>query len=761
MRRKLFFIGVIFSLLIVAAVTPFSVRAEGDPPPNPEPVKPPWITGINPDPALSTEEQEELTAAGIADLAAGVEVPLLAPAPDYVDLIPQESADPSIDNDPLAVPQLYQDPSDATCGAAALGMALEFLSLNGEGQAPSQAALISDLKNSGLLYETGTGMEELAFLARQHGYQGTSAFHEWTFTQLKDQLGTGTPVVVSLGSNGANQPGHFVTLTGISADGEWVSYNDPILGKQTVLSETFQTLWDLQGNSVLVAQKEPLPAVDNPMLPWMGLFSAMAVLAVMAKNYPLGNEVTSILENIRNLLSNPQRKGLAGKLISGGGSSSAPPSYKWVEKKVPVYGWKNAKITLSRQVPILKRTKIKAGTRVYYEKVPRYRTVRVDAGRWATHKVTKYRNKKYVRYYRTTRVRKTRWVRRGWRFVKQTYYVAKRTPVYGTRKVPYTTAERYWKSKWVTKQVPDGYRSIRKEEPVYEYRMLPTGRTRTEIYTDIERRWMQIGTDVKRELVKLPDPPKIDWKKKEEFLTGSGKGLKSEIVPEEEEPTPTPPYQTLTTTPDQATSTATPLYPTQGSSPIATVEPTPTPYAPTPITTEEIQSTPATTQPPTSSPTSTPSATIDSEILAKWVEEQEPEKNLFDYTRQVCDWIDPGQLDATSGTAIDTEVLLNQATLYCTYGMIAALQPELLPLCGTIPIAAYSCHIYDLVFDLVEQDGYYYENLFKNILPEQPAFSPIDLQQGTPTPYQPTPTETPVTPTPTQIPTTTGTADEE
>ena len=48
MSRKLFFIGVIFALLLAAAATPFSVRAEGDPPPNPEPVKPPWITGINP-----------------------------------------------------------------------------------------------------------------------------------------------------------------------------------------------------------------------------------------------------------------------------------------------------------------------------------------------------------------------------------------------------------------------------------------------------------------------------------------------------------------------------------------------------------------------------------------------------------------------------------------------------------------------------------------------------------------------------------------
>jgi hypothetical protein len=36
--------------------------------------------------------------------------------------------------------------------------------------------------------------------------------------------------------------------------------------------------------------------------------------------------------------------------------------------------------------------------------------------------------------------------------------------------------------------------------------MLPTGRTRTEYYTDTERRWGQIGTEVKWKLEKLPKP---------------------------------------------------------------------------------------------------------------------------------------------------------------------------------------------------------------------------------------------------------------
>ena len=89
------------------------------------------------------------------------------------------------------------------------------------------------------------------------------------------------------------------------------------------------------------------------MLPWMGLFSVMAMLAVMAKQYSLGNEITKKMEDMRTFLSNPHRKGLGGKLISEGGSSSAPKGYKWVPTTVSKYGWKNVTITEKVVVPNL------------------------------------------------------------------------------------------------------------------------------------------------------------------------------------------------------------------------------------------------------------------------------------------------------------------------------------------------------------------------------------------------------------------------
>jgi len=576
MNKKLFFVGVIFLLLVTTAATPFSVRAEGDSPPNPEPVKPPWITGKNPLVSISSNPEEDLTASGIIDTWQGVEVPLLAAPPTYVDLEPQSYLDSPPDVKSLAIPQRYQDPSDVTCGAAALGMALEFLSLNGEGASPSQETLVGDLKNSGLLYETGTGVEELAYLARQHGYQGTTAVHDWTLEQLGGQLAAGRPVVVSLGANGVDQPGHFVTLTGISEDGSWVSYNDPILGNQTISAETFLKSWNLQGNSGIVVQKEPLPAAADPMLPWMGLFSALTMLAVMAKQYPLGKEFTSVLADIRSGLSNPLRKGLGGKLIAEGGSSSsppytAPPGYKWKKNLVTKYGWKDIHVTTYKEVPRMVRESYQV-TNVWYDRVPRYRTVRVDEGRWAWRTVKKTKRERYVRYYKTTRTRvKKYYYRRGRRYSYYTYKT-KRTPVYGYRTKTTYKRERYWASKFVTKRIPDGTRLIRREETVTKWRTVQQGTKRIPM-TTTERKWTKVGTEYKWKLEKLPKPT----------------------------PTPTPypsstpapgsvPYSPYTPTPYPPSTTTTPSTPTPSSTPypsytpIPTITPTPSSsYVPSPV----------------------------------------------------------------------------------------------------------------------------------------------------------------------------------
>jgi hypothetical protein len=503
MCRKLLFVGAVILLLVGAAATPVSIRVEGNPPPTPEPVKPPWITGKNPDVSLSAGEEEELSPSGIVKYWEGVDVPLLDPPPSYVDLAPQHAADNPPAVPALAIPQRYQYPADVTCGAAALGMALEFLSLNGEGNAPSSEALVDELKNSGLLYETGTGVEELAYLARGQGYQGTTAFHNWTLEQLAEQLHLGKPVVVSLGANGVGKPGHFVTLSGVSADGKWVSYNDPILGAQTVPADDFLYQWNLQGNSGLLVQKTPLKAANDPMLPWMGLFGALSTLAVLVKSNPTRTDLKETLRSIRGMLSDPRRKGLGGALIPGGGSSSSPPyrapaGFKWKKTFTPKYGWKDVEIVEKVEVPNMVRTWAVVKVNRWMEKVPVYKTVKVDRGRWAYRTVTKYRTERY-RTRERYRVKKSYWYRVNGRLRRGTRYEWKTRTVVKTRRVRYTERQRYWVPKIVTEQRFVRNRQIEHRDPVYGWREEKRG-TKIVERTKTTRAWKPVGTAVKWKL---------------------------------------------------------------------------------------------------------------------------------------------------------------------------------------------------------------------------------------------------------------------
>jgi hypothetical protein len=174
---------------------------------------------------------------------------------------------------------------------------------------------------------------------------------------------------------------------------------------------------------------------------------------------------------------------------------------------VAKYGWRNVQVTRVKEVPNMVRVRIKAGTQVWYERKQRFQTVRVDKGNWAYRTVTKYRTERYVKYYRTTRERKRRYrYYRGRRIFIGYYYEYKRIPVYGWRQTPYTVRERYWKSNWVTEQRPDGIEIIRHEDPIYEWRMVQQGTKRIPV-TTTERVWGVVGTQVKWELEKLPEPP--------------------------------------------------------------------------------------------------------------------------------------------------------------------------------------------------------------------------------------------------------------
>ncbi|MEJ2013020.1 MAG: papain-like cysteine protease family protein [Anaerolineales bacterium] len=136
--------------------------------------------------------------------------------------------------DAIDVRLRLQAPGDTSCGVQALGMALDGL----DGSPPSSEALLDYLTSQGYMYEFGTGVEELTAAARYFGYSGSYPFYDWTLSELRKELAAGRPVVVDLGRSGGDVPGHFVTVTGISSDGTWISFNDPISGEQVMPSAT-------------------------------------------------------------------------------------------------------------------------------------------------------------------------------------------------------------------------------------------------------------------------------------------------------------------------------------------------------------------------------------------------------------------------------------------------------------------------------------------------------------------------------------------
>ena len=268
------YILAVLVLLMGAVTVPSLVHAEGDllaspTPQPPERITAPEISGLNPDVVMSEGNQGETHPSGILS-PLEIQLPFPVAPPTYIQLEPQKIQIPGSAVQSLAVPLRFQDPDQPTCGLQALGMVMDFMELGSGAEAPTYQQLLSFISRQELYYEWGTGVEELAYSAREFGYPGSFAFHGWTLQQLRDSIQRGFPVVVSLGVDGPEKPGHFVTVTGISDDSRWVTYNDPLVGKKTVPINEFLDQWERQGMAGLIVEKESLPAGMDPMLSWMG-----------------------------------------------------------------------------------------------------------------------------------------------------------------------------------------------------------------------------------------------------------------------------------------------------------------------------------------------------------------------------------------------------------------------------------------------------------------------------------------------------------
>ncbi len=211
---------------LIAALFVLAPVAFADcPPGNPEcELVPPESEEVSPDPGSGVGLAGEVASPGsLLPIQAVIPMPLprLAEASQALVALGAPANVPGIQ-----IPLRYQNPDDVSCGVQALGMALDGL----EGAAPTSSALLGFLQDNGMMYDFGTGVEELAYAAQSFGYHGSYAFHGASLEDLAAQLAAGSPVVVSLGANGEGVPGHFVTVTGISADGKWVVLQRPDAG---------------------------------------------------------------------------------------------------------------------------------------------------------------------------------------------------------------------------------------------------------------------------------------------------------------------------------------------------------------------------------------------------------------------------------------------------------------------------------------------------------------------------------------------------
>lgn len=181
--------GLLFGWLSILARP---ARADDAPPPTPLPtplhLPPPLSTGLNPDPSPVDGALADLPdLAGPAEVAFGL--PPLVAAPDFVAPapLPEEAPDGT---GGLAVPVRLQDPDSVECGVASLGMAFDFLAREDPAPtAPSTAALAGWMRERDVLYAFGTGVEELAWTAREHGYAGSYFFSDWSLERLQAELG--------------------------------------------------------------------------------------------------------------------------------------------------------------------------------------------------------------------------------------------------------------------------------------------------------------------------------------------------------------------------------------------------------------------------------------------------------------------------------------------------------------------------------------------------------------------------------------------
>lgn len=88
------------------------------------------------------------------------------------------------------------------------------------------------------------------------GYRAVAFAGDWN--DLQHHIREGRPLIVALRSSGRLGPLHYVVVTGIDADGQYVFVHDPAQQKSLRMSrEGFESEWKPMHNWTLLAVPQP------------------------------------------------------------------------------------------------------------------------------------------------------------------------------------------------------------------------------------------------------------------------------------------------------------------------------------------------------------------------------------------------------------------------------------------------------------------------------------------------------------------------
>ena len=154
----------------------------------------------------------------------------------------------------LDVPFVKQEKNG--CGAASIAMVMQYWMLQqGRPQTPSEEAIqIQRTLYSG--HAHGIYASDLERYLRQQDFRTFAFRGEWS--DLKQQLEKGRPLIVALKAASGNIPLHYVVIAGIDWEQGLVMVNDPAqrkLRKQDRLS--FEREWSAAGKWTLLAVPQP------------------------------------------------------------------------------------------------------------------------------------------------------------------------------------------------------------------------------------------------------------------------------------------------------------------------------------------------------------------------------------------------------------------------------------------------------------------------------------------------------------------------